>query len=222
MIKTCQEEQVPQQMTQDVLAYLRDTLDLSVPEVPNDPEPEEVSSPAQSLDDLTSIDEDIDFETFLADEPPSFKAHMQAFLHDWQGSPAIKRLWRRVDMNGTGVYLVATWKLVSEDGTIWNINGMPEIIGQKSTVISSSGDDVRVHEDGRALCASLDVELQHTIKNSQSANNGRTMTFRGTVFVWALHYVPNRKFRFWLNEKVPNGPQRDIRQWLNLTMPSSV
>jgi hypothetical protein len=84
----------------------------------------------------------------------------------------------------------------------YNISG--KVMGEKS-VIPRSGDNILVHEDGRAVSANKNFG-----EDGDVLWEGRKVT--GALWVWAVHLKPGREFHVWLNDgSTTNGDREKIR-----------
>jgi hypothetical protein len=78
-----------------------------------------------------------------------------------------------------------------------------------SPVIHRCGPDILHYADNTAVCVNEDFDMTWTVPQSFVTSTFAERTQRdklplkveATVFIWVLKYLPNREFRFWLNEE---------------------
>lgn len=113
-------------------------------------------------------------------------------------------LWQPIRFEGQEFYVVSTWRL-RQPGVEWNLTGTTG----NSPVLHKCGADVLHFESESALCVNKTFETTWDVPKrfADSMFPGTRQKVEATLFVWLCKYVPNREFRFWLNEERLNPPR---------------
>lgn len=122
----------------------------------------------------------------------------------WQPKDIVKFLWKPFMFESQVFYLVSSWRL-RLPGFEWNLTGTTG----NNPVLHRCGPDVLHFENESAISYNADFDLNWAISKefTESLHKGTTQKVQATVFVWLVKYVPEREFRFWLNEKRDNPPK---------------
>jgi len=228
----CKEEGVPEKNMLAVVAYARDlsVMRASVNVLPsedlpvNEPEPENEPEPDWAFNEidkaLESVDKFEDDNGFGFDVPEESGSGLTQVVRDqmtpWLGNKgALKFLFKPFRHNKQDFYLISSWRLRAP-GFLWNLTGTTG----NNPVLHRCGPDILHFEDDTAVCVTEDFEMSWSISKKLFPDSllcGQTVKVEATVFVWLVKCVPNREWRFWLNEERepsvrPKGvpPKKDI------------
>ncbi len=132
-------------------------------------------------------------------------------------------LCKPVIIEGYKVYAISTWRLRSESDYAWNITGKPAETEGNFPVLHKCDEDILLSHNGVRVCASEDLKLVVQVPTiwRDSATKGSVHQVSANLFIWLLHYVPKRQFRFWVNEETPKAARgKDAYNWRFIMPPA--